>query len=108
MSPLLPRRSLLDMETYRGYGVPSAPHMSPYRSGNPLPVEALQGALAAEHAAMWVYGVAGAFVPNDMASRLDEAATEHQGRRDATERMLISAGVPPVPAEPGYLTPEPV
>ncbi|MDT7711994.1 MAG: hypothetical protein QOG46_683, partial [Pseudonocardiales bacterium] len=42
------------------------------------------------------------------ASRLDEAATEHQGRRDATERMLISAGVPPVPAEPGYLTPEPV
>jgi hypothetical protein len=86
MSPLPPRRS----------------------RGNPVPVEALQEALAAEHAAMWVYGVAGAFVPDGLAGRLDEATTEHQARRDATERVLISAGVPPVPAEPGYLTPEPV
>ena len=78
------------------------------RRGNLVPVEALQGALAAEHAAMWVYGVAGAFLPSGLTSRLDEAATEHQARRDATEQVLIGAGVPPVPAEPGYLTPEPV
>lgn len=108
MSPLLPRRPRPDMETYRGNWAPPSPDMSPYRGGAPVPVGALQGALAAEHAAMWVYGVAGAFVPNGLASRLDEAATDHQARRDATERMLISAGVPPVPAEPGYLTPEPV
>jgi hypothetical protein len=43
-----------------------------------------------------------------LTSRLDEAVTEHQARRDATEQVLIGAGVPPVPAEPGYLTPEPV
>jgi hypothetical protein len=82
--------------------------METYRGGNPVPVGALQGALAAEHAAMWVYGVAGAFVPSGLAGRLDEAATAHQARRDATERVLIDAGVPPVPPEPGYLTPEPV
>jgi hypothetical protein len=73
-----------------------------------VPVAALQGALAAEHAAVWVYGVAAAFVPNALARRLDEAATAHQARRDTTERMLIDAGVPPVPPEPGYLSPEPV
>ncbi|HET9118613.1 MAG TPA: ferritin-like domain-containing protein [Pseudonocardiaceae bacterium] len=96
------------MEAYRGNRAPFKPDMSPYRGGNLVPVEALQRALAAEHAAMWVYGVAGAFLPSGLTSRLDEAATEHQARRDATERVLIGAGVPPVPAEPGYLTPEPV
>ncbi len=74
----------------------------------PVPVAALQGALAAEHAAMWVYGVAGAFVPSGLAGRLDEAAIAHQARRDATERALIDAGVPPIPPQPGYLAPEPV
>ncbi|MGH3936067.1 MAG: ferritin-like domain-containing protein [Pseudonocardiaceae bacterium] len=71
-------------------------------------VDALQGALAAEHAAVWVYGLAGAFVPDELAGQLGEATVEHRARRDATERMLIDAGAQPVPAEPGYLTPEPV
>ncbi|MGH3771774.1 MAG: ferritin-like domain-containing protein [Pseudonocardiaceae bacterium] len=71
-------------------------------------MDALQGALAAEHAAIWVYGVAGAFVTATLAGRLADAATAHQARRDATERMLIEAGAPPVPPEPGYLIPEPV
>jgi hypothetical protein len=77
-------------------------------SGSQVPVDALQGALAAEHAAIWVYGVAGAFVPGALAGQLDEAATAHQARRNATERVLIDAGASPVPPEPGYLTPEPV
>jgi hypothetical protein len=71
-------------------------------------VGALQGALAAEHAAIWVYGVAEAFMPDKLAGKLDEAATAHQARRDATERVLIDANVPPVLPQPGYLTPEPV
>ncbi|MBV8541468.1 MAG: ferritin-like domain-containing protein [Pseudonocardiales bacterium] len=82
--------------------------MSPSRAGRRVPVDALQGALAAEHAAIWVYGVTAAFVPSTLAERLDAAATAHQARRDATERMLIDAGTPPVPPEPGYRTPEPV
>jgi hypothetical protein len=71
-------------------------------------VDALQAALAAEHAAIWAYGVAGAFVADELAGKLDEAATAHQARRDATERALIDAHAQPVPAEPGYLSPEPV
>lgn len=93
-----PRPPPPDMETYRGQrGVQEQ-----------VPVGALQGALAAEHAAVWVYGVAGAFISGELGGRVDEAATAHQARRDATERMLIDAGAPPVPAAPGYLTPDPV
>lgn len=73
-----------------------------------IPVGALQGALAAEHAAVWVYALVGAFVPDALSTRLNEAATAHQARRDATERILIAAGTAPVPPEPGYLTPQPV
>lgn len=77
-------------------------------SRNQVPVDAMQAALAAEHAAVWAYGVAGAFVPEALAGKLNEAATAHQARRDATERALIDVGALPVPPEPGYLTPEPV
>ncbi|MGH3865174.1 MAG: ferritin-like domain-containing protein [Pseudonocardiaceae bacterium] len=73
-----------------------------------LPVNALQGALAAEHAAIWAYGVVAAFVSGALEAQLDEAVSAHQARRDATERVLIDAGAPPMPPEPGYLTPEPV
>lgn len=97
-----------DMGTYRGKETPFRPDMSPYRVRSQVPVGALQGALGAEHAAVWVYGVVGAFVPDALSRRLDEAATAHQARRDATQRILIDAGAAPVPPEPGYLTPEPV
>lgn len=73
-----------------------------------VPVGALQGALAAEHAAVWVYGLVGAFVPDALNGRVNEAATAHQARRDATQRILTDAGAAPVPPEPGYVTPEPV
>jgi hypothetical protein len=69
---------------------------------------ALQTALAAEHAAIWSYGLIGAFLAKAQAGQLAEAAAAHRARRDATERVLIDAGALPVPAEPGYLTPEPV
>lgn len=110
MIPHLPQHPR-DMETYRGRRGGSGPDMSPYRGRRrvrQVPVGALQEALAAEHAAVWVYGVAGAFVSGELVRRLDDAATAHQARRDATERMLIDTGAQPVPSEPGYLTPEPV
>ncbi|HWR46528.1 MAG TPA: ferritin-like domain-containing protein [Pseudonocardiaceae bacterium] len=77
-------------------------------SGSQMLVEALQGALAAEHAAIWVYGVVEAFVSGTLDGQLEQAATAHQAQRDATERVLIDAGALPVPPEPGYLTPEPI
>lgn len=78
------------------------------RTRGQVPVDALQPALAAEHAAVWAYGLAGAFLADPMAEQLAEATAAHRARRDATERALLDAGARPVPAEPGYLTPEPV
>jgi hypothetical protein len=68
----------------------------------------VQAALAAEHAAVWAYDLASAFVTGSAASQLRDAASVHQARRDATQRLLADAGTRPVPPEPGYLTPEPV
>lgn len=78
------------------------------RARDQFPVDAVQPALAAEHAAVWAYGLAGAFLSDAMAEQLAEAAAAHRARRDATERALLDAGAQPVPPEPGYLTPEPV
>ncbi len=104
MSAYLPRPAPI----WRHIGV-IRPSMTPLCLHMGLnPVDAVQAALAAEHAAVWVYGLAGAFVPDGLAGQLGAAAVEHRARRDATERMLIDAGAQPMPAEPGYLTPEPV
>jgi hypothetical protein len=77
-------------------------------SGIAVPVAVLQAALAAEHAAVWAYDLASAFVTGSAAGELHDAVSAHQARRDATQRLLADAGVQPVPPEPGYLTPEPV
>ena len=82
----------------------SAPAPTPPRAT----VAALQDALATEHAAVWAYGVVSAFVAPELTDQVDEAATAHRARRDATERMLSDAGVEPVPAAPAYRTPSPV
>ncbi len=73
-----------------------------------ITIAALQGALATEHAAVWAYGVVSAFAPPELADQVDEAATAHRSRRDATERVLSDTGVEPVTAEPAYRTPDPV
>lgn len=70
--------------------------------------EAVQAALGAEHAALWVYGLVSAFLPAGFDAPIREGMTGHQARRDATERLLAAAGLVPRPAEPAYLTPKPV
>jgi rubrerythrin len=71
-------------------------------------IAALQAALAAEHAAVWAYGLIAAYLPAERAEAVADAATAHRARRDATERLLSGAGVEPVPAEPAYRVPAPV
>ncbi|WP_199431919.1 ferritin-like domain-containing protein [Qaidamihabitans albus] len=71
-------------------------------------VTALQDALAAEHAAVWVYGLVSAFLPADFGKGIDEGADAHRDRRDACERVLTDAGAAPRPPEPAYLPPDPV
>lgn len=71
-------------------------------------VSALQEALAAEHAAVWVYGLVSAFLPADFGKGIDAGAEAHRDRRDACERVLAATGATPRPPEPAYLPPEPV
>lgn len=77
----------------------------------PLPGESLsavQAALGAEHAAIWVYGLVSAFLPGAFSAAVDEGAAAHRARRDETERLLADAGETPRPPEPAYVPPQPV
>ena len=69
---------------------------------------ALQNALAAEHAAVYGYGVAGALLagPAQSSARADWIA--HQVARDTLESMLTKLGATPVAASPAYQLPFPV
>ncbi|PPK67422.1 ferritin-like domain-containing protein [Actinokineospora auranticolor] len=77
----------------------------------PLPEDtlaAVQAALGAEHAAVWVYGLVSAFLPATFDKAIAEGATAHRACRDTTGRLLGAAGATPEPAEPAYLPPKPV
>ena len=74
----------------------------------PETVDALQAALAAEHAAIWVYGLAGAFLPAASRPALTKGSEVHTVRRDATTATLKDAGATPKAAEPGYGIPQPL
>lgn len=85
----------------------------PSSSSSPAPLpadgaEAVQQALGAEHAAVWVYGLVSAFLPANLDAPTLEGMTGHRSRRDATERLLAAGGATPRPAEPAYVTPQPV
>ncbi|MBM7775882.1 hypothetical protein JOD54_006086 [Actinokineospora baliensis] len=69
---------------------------------------AVQAALGAEHAAVWVYGLVSAFLPASFDKPIGDGAQAHRTRRDTTERLLGASGATPAPAEPAYLPPKPV
>lgn len=71
-------------------------------------VDAVQKALDAEHAAVWVYGLVSAFLSGKYADGAVDGMREHQHRRDACVRMLDAAGATPDGPEPAYITPKPV
>lgn len=69
-------------------------------------VKALQATLAAEHAAVFVYGALGAQTSQSASPTLFTAITNayvlHQERRDALVAMIEDAGAEPRAAEAGY------
>ena len=69
---------------------------------------ALQHALSAENAALWVYGTASAFVNTSVETEFVAAMNAVQNLRDGTEQRLTSGEVAPQPAQPAYLVPTPV
>jgi len=71
-------------------------------------VTALQGALAAEHAAVYGFGVVGALLTGTGQTDARGAWIAHENERDALIQMLTNLGATPVAASPAYQLPFPV
>lgn len=71
-------------------------------------LRALQAALAAEHAAVYGYGVVGGRVAKERRTDARAAYDAHRARRDALVRDVRDTGGEPVVAAAGYALPFPV
>jgi hypothetical protein len=71
-------------------------------------LNAVQNALAAEHAAVYGYGVVGAHLNGAARQGALDAFDSHRYRRDQLRQLVIAAGGDPVAAEPAYQLPFPV
>ncbi len=72
-------------------------------------LEAVQATLAAEHAAVYVYGALGAQTSRSaqatLYADLSAAYAQHRARRDLLTRTVVDLGADPVPAAPSYELP---
>lgn len=73
-------------------------------------LSALQTALAAEHAAVYAYGVCGGVLDGSSSAgvRARDGYLAHQQRRERLQRELRALGAEPAAALPGYDLPGPV
>ena len=78
------------------------------RSGESAENEALQQALAAEHAAVWGYGVVGATLGPEAREPAAAAEGSHRDVRDEVAALLAGRDADPVGTEGGYALPFPV
>lgn len=69
------------------------------------PVPALQAALAAEHAAVYGYGIAGAMLTGAARATALADWRAHQQARDTLEAMIARLGATPVAASAAYQLP---
>ena len=70
--------------------------------------EVLQRVLAAEHAVVYGYGVAGARLSGADRVRAERDWTSHRASRDRLEGQLAGLGVAPLPPAASYALPAPV
>lgn len=82
--------------------------MSETRDAEDGELRALQAALAAEHAAVYGYGVVGGRVGRERRTEARTAYDAHRARRDALARAVRDTGGAPVAAAAGYALPFPV
>ncbi|MEU7428547.1 ferritin-like domain-containing protein [Streptomyces sp. NPDC040750] len=75
---------------------------------SPDELTALQAALAAEHAAVYGYGVVGGRIGERDRGQAKTAYDAHRARRDALVREVRSLGGEPVASSAGYALPFPV
>ena len=69
---------------------------------------ALSDALAAEHAAVWGYGVVGAALPGNDRQQAEDAEAAHRGVRDQVAALLAGRKADVVDAQGAYALPFPV
>jgi Domain of unknown function (DUF4439) len=77
-------------------------------AGSVSAVQALQAALAAEDAAIFGYGVAGAHLSGSRKSAAEQDWTGHNEARDTLTAMISALGATPVAAQAFYQLPFPV
>lgn len=68
---------------------------------------ALQSVMAAEHAALWAYGLVAAYDPA-VSDTVSTVISSHQDVRDTAANLIVQGGATPVGPAPAYTTPEPV
>ncbi|MFE0811989.1 ferritin-like domain-containing protein [Streptomyces sp. NPDC058794] len=68
-------------------------------------LDALQAALAAEHAAVYGYGVVGGRIGEERRAEARTAYDAHRARRDSLAREVRDLGAQPVSAAAGYALP---
>jgi Domain of unknown function (DUF4439) len=71
-------------------------------------IDALQDALATEHAALWSYSLAVAFLPAEQLEQARDDEAAHRALRGSVQRTLAAAGARAVSALPAYAPPRPV
>ncbi|UWE11889.1 ferritin-like domain-containing protein [Actinacidiphila bryophytorum] len=71
-------------------------------------IDAVQAALAAEHAAVYGYGVAGGHLTGSRQAEAAQGYDAHRARRDSLMRTVADLGAAPVAAAAGYELPFPV
>jgi hypothetical protein len=74
-------------------------------AGGGAAVDALQAALAAENAAIFGYGMAGAFMTGRRRSAATSFWNEHRSAADTLTSMLLARGAEPVAASADYKMP---
>ena len=74
----------------------------------PAAVPVLQAALAAQHAVVFGYGVAGARLSGDTRRRAQRGYDAHRARRDELSALLVERGTEPEPPAASYALPRPV
>jgi len=71
-------------------------------------VEALQAALAGEHAALYGIGVAGGKLSGARFRSATDSYEQHRSNRDRLSQLVVAAGETPAAAEPAYDLPQAV
>jgi hypothetical protein len=69
------------------------------------PIAAMQAALAAEHAAVYGYGVTGAMLTGSAKSLAYADWRAHEIARDTLAALIVKLGATPVAASPAYTLP---